>query len=246
MEQARRMRTLALALAVTLVSSSPVGAAPLSTGRALVLADFEEEPPACFPPGWKTRSDQASAERVYRTTEENGERFLRAVANGESVQIGTPVSFDVTDHPWLTWRWRATELPAGADERDAATNDSAAGVYVVFKGGFAGLLPRAIKYVWSTRAPRGTALPSPRYPNARIVVLESGADPTPRWHVETVNVLEDYRRLFHAEPSEAQGIALLTDADNTGSRAAADYGDIRALATRGDAPDTPDVALHAR
>jgi hypothetical protein len=238
------MRTLALALAATLVSSSLAGAVPLSTARVLVLADFEEEAPACFPPGWKTRSDQASAERVYRITDENGERFLRAVAHGESVQIGIPVAFDPTDHPWLTWRWRASELPAGADEREAATNDSAAGVYVVFKGGFAGLLPRALKYVWSTRAPRGTAVPSPRYPNARIVVLESGADPTPRWHVETVNVLEDYRRLFHAEPSAAQGIALLTDADNTGSRAAADYGDIRALATRPDAPESADIALH--
>jgi hypothetical protein len=129
----------------------------------------------------------------------------------------------------MSWRWRVRELPSGADEREAATNDSAAGVYVVFKGGLGGLLPRAIKYVWSTHEPRGTALPSPRYPNARILVLQSGTEGAGAWRTETVNVVEDYRRLFAAEPPEPRGIAVLTDADNTRTRAVADYDDFRAL-----------------
>jgi len=224
------MRILALAIAITATMSSQASAASPSAPPVLVLADFHQGPLACFPAGWKTRADQASAERVYRVAEQQGDHFLHAVANGDSVQIGLPTAFHLIDYPRLSWRWRVAELPTGADERVAATNDSAAGVYVVFKGGFAGLLPRAIKYVWSAREPRGAAMPSPRYPNARIVVLESGADATPSWHTETVNVLDDYRRLFRAEPPDPQGIALLTDADDTGSRAVADYGDFRALA----------------
>jgi hypothetical protein len=205
------------------------GSATVSSGT-LVLDDFDDKPAACFPAGWKARGDRARAEQVYRVTREDGEQFLRAESNAESVQIGLPVTFRLEDFPRLSWRWRVTALPTGADEREAATNDSAAGVYVVFEGGFGGLLPRALKYVWSTREPRGTALPSPRYPNARIVVLESGAEHAGVWRTETVDVLQDYRRLFGAEPPAPQGIAVLTDGDDTGARAAADYDEFRALA----------------
>jgi len=56
-----------------------------------------------------------------------------------------------------------------------------------------------------------------------------------------VNVLEDYRRFFQADPPDAQGIALLTDGDNTHSRAVADYDDFRALADAA-ASDGPAIA----
>ena len=95
--------------------------------------------------GWKSRSDGASAARVYQVVRESGGQYLHAVAQADSVQIGLPVTFRLQDYPLLSWRWRVGELPAGADERTAATNDSAAGVYVVFKGGLGGLLPRALK-----------------------------------------------------------------------------------------------------
>ena len=162
------------------------------------------------------------------------------------MQIGLPVTFCLHDYPLLSWRWRVTELPTGGDERAAATNDSAAGVYVVFKGGLGGLLPRALKYVWSTAEPAGTALPSPLYPNARIIVLESGSAERGTWKTETVNVADDYRRLFQSEPPEPQGIALLTDADNTRSRAVADYDDFRVLAATSPEAVASDMARQAR
>jgi hypothetical protein len=124
-------------------------------------------------------------------------------------------------------------VPAGGDEREKATNDSAAGVYVVFKGALGGLVPRAVKYVWSAREPRGAAFPSPGYSTAQIVVLESGTDGAGQWRTERVDVAADYRRLFKAEPPEVQGIAVLTDSDNTGTRAAADYDDFRLLGRPG-------------
>ena len=216
------------AIAASAVAAAAVAAAP--AGPVLVIADFDALPPACFPAGWKSREGESAAERVYRVASENGAQFLHAVADGESVQIGLPVSFTLREYPLLSWRWRVVELPAGADEREAATNDSAAGVYVVFKGSFGGLLPRVLKYVWSAHEPRGSVFPSPRYANAQIVVLESGSGGAGNWQTEVVDMAEDYRRVFRAEPPELQGIALLTDADDTGSRAVADYDDFRALA----------------
>jgi hypothetical protein len=164
-------------------------------------------------------------------TAENGEQFLHAVADAASVQIALPVSFELKDYPFLSWRWRVEQLPKGAGEREAKTNDSGAGVYVVFKGSFGGLIPKSLKYVWSERESAGSNFPSPGYANTKIVVLESGADGNRSWRTETVNVLEDYRRLFGAEPPTLQAIAVLTDADNTRTRAVADYDDFRALRT---------------
>ena len=232
-------------LAVSLVSVTLLAAAHLAPAAAvapaaepLLLADFNGETPAAFPSHWKTRAGIAEASRVYTVVRGDDRQYLHAVADAESVQIGLPVSFHLREYPLLSWRWRVDELPSGADERSASTNDSAAGVYVVFPGSLGGLLPRAIKYVWSAREPRGTTLPSPRYPNTQIVVLESGDSERGTWRTETVNVPDDYRRLFEAEPPEPQGIALLTDADDTKSHAAADYDDFRALA----APSAADAA----
>jgi Protein of unknown function (DUF3047) len=220
------MRTAAIPLVVALLLC-PRPAAALEHA-ALVLADFEQQTPALFPAGWKAR-DAATAQRVYRVVREHDQQFLRAVAHAESAQIALPVSVDLARYPALAWRWRISELPAGADERKAGTNDSAAGVYVVFRGGFLGLLPQAIKYVWSAREPAGAAFASPGYPNARIVVLRSGRAGIGTWQTETVAVAADYRRLFEREPPALQGIAVLTDADDTHSRAAAAYDDFRAL-----------------
>jgi len=221
-------------------------AAPQPPG--LLIADFDADETSRFPHGWQSRERQAVAEGVYRIAVESDEHFLHAEALGNAVQIGMPVSFHLSDYPLLSWRWRIAELPRGGNERDAATNDSAAGVYVVFKGGLGGLLPRAIKYVWSAQEPRGTSLKSPGYSNARIVVLQSGAADLGSWRVETVNVAADYRRLFQSEPPELRGIAVLTDADDTGSRAIADYDDFRALPLSGAAalPSDADVTAQQR
>src|SRR5689334_10004770 len=230
-----RVRAFAVAAVVVLgVTAAPArdrATAAVPSSDALILDDFDGEPASAFPAGWKSpHTDTASASRVYQVVRESGTQYLHAVAQADSVQIGLPVAFRLQEYPLLSWRWRVAELPAGGDERAADTNDSAAGVYVVFKGSLGGLLPRSLKYVWSTREPTGTALPSPRYPNARIIVLESGPGDRGTWKTETVNVADDYRRVFRSEPPEPQGIAVLTDADNTQSRAVADYDDFRVLA----------------
>jgi hypothetical protein len=60
-------------------------------------------------------------------------------------------------------------------------------------------------------------------------VLRSGNAPKGQWVEERVNVAEDYRARFKdAEVPKPAGIAVLTDADETSSRAAGDYASFRA------------------
>jgi hypothetical protein len=128
------------------------------------------------------------------------------------------------------------QCPTGADERRKATNDSAAGVYVVFPGRF--FVPRVLKYVWSAAAPVGMRQPSPATSSTKIIVLESGALGEPAWRTATVNVQRDYATLFGEPAPAAQGIGILTDGNDTASVAAADYADFQLLTVDVEPPDT--------
>jgi hypothetical protein len=190
------------------------------------LANFDTDQPLTFPQNWKVRGDEEIARNVYTVVAENGNQYLHAYADKQDVQIGISRSFRPEEFPILQWRWRAKQLPTGANERVVKTNDSAAGVYVIFDST---VVPRAIKYVWSSSLPVGTRFTSPVYWRSRIVVLQSGLAQPNEWKVETVNFYRDYKALFGTEPSEVLGFAILTDSDGTKSIAEADYDDFAVL-----------------
>jgi hypothetical protein len=58
-------------------------------------------------------------------------------------------------------------------------------------------------------------------------VAGSGQKDLRRWHEKRMNLLEDYRRAFGEEPPRVNSVGVMTDSDNTGTRAEAYYGDIR-------------------
>jgi hypothetical protein len=201
------------------------------------LETFDEYQPPAFPEQWKVRGDEGEAHTIYRVAEENGNRFLHAHTDKQGVQIGLSRAFQSKEFPLLQWRWRVEQLPLGADERSVKTNDSAAAVYVIFDST---IIPRVIKYVWSSTLPVGKRVDSPVYWRAKIVVLQSGPSHSSEWRQETVNIYEDYKNLFGTEPGEAQGIAVLTDSDTTKSVAEADYDDFALLSTGALPPEDVD------
>ena len=217
--------TMRMLVLLTLLSLAPVvyaGDQAAVTDRELPLETFEECPPLAFPQQWKARGDENEARVIYQVTEDKGNHFLHARADNQGIQIGLPHVFQPKEFPLLRWRWRVEQLPPGADERTEKTNDSAAAVYAIFDSR---VMPRVIKYVWSSTLPVGTHIDSPVYWRAKVVVLQSGPSGAGEWRQETVNLYQDYKALFGFEPGEAQGIALLTDSDMTNSVAEADYDD---------------------
>jgi len=198
-----------------------------ANNQTIVLENFSEYPPSTFPTRWKVRGSEEVAKAVYRVAEENSNHFLHAYADKQDVQIGLTRTFQSKEFPVLQWRWRVQKLPLGGDESAKKTNDSAAAVYVVFDSS---VIPRAIKYVWSSTLPVGTRITSPVYWRGKVVVLQSGPSQLNEWRQETINVYEDYKNLFSAEPGEVQGIAVLTDSDATKSVSEADYADFMLFA----------------
>ena len=228
------MRTLILLMLLSGPVSVSAENRVATSSAVLPLETFEEYQLRMFPEQWKVRGDEDEARAIYQVAEENGNRFLYARAHNQGVQIGLPHQFQPKEFPLLRWRWRVAQLPAGADERVKQANDSAAGVYVVFDNQ---IMPRVIKYVWSSTLPVGARIDNPLYRRAKVIVLQSGPPGADEWRQETVNLYQDYQELFGSEPGEAQGIAILTDSDSTGGTAEAYYDDFALLSAEAQATE---------
>jgi hypothetical protein len=219
----RPARFLATALAIGVLAIP--GSVPAQSPDCMAIETFADSQLGQFPAGWKARKD--SGKVVYTVQEEAGLRFLRGLSNGLGIQAGREYEWDLAKYPVLAWSWRPRVFPQGADERDASKNDSALAVYMTVP--FSRISgPKAVKYIWSERVPVGTRLSS-NMGLTQVVVLRTGApEVRDQWVEERANALEDYTRLFGEPPAvKPAGIAVLTDADDTRSRAEGDYAGFR-------------------
>jgi hypothetical protein len=224
------------------MTGRPAASAVIATRRQVLAPDAEglkipmsDEPPPRVPldgvpSGWELREFTGRAE-VELT---RGERALalRLRSSRTSFALYRDLVVDLGEFPTLGWSWKVARLPSGGDVRDRARDDQAAQVYVIF--------PRwpalrtesdVIGYVWDTSAPVGTTLPSPKASNVRIIVVESGATHLGAWRRQRRNVAEDYQALFRRPPPRVGAIALMIDANDTGSLAEATIGDLVFLRT---------------
>jgi hypothetical protein len=224
------IRTGALGLTILVAAFGGLAAPGVAAqGPAcMTLEDFKEGRVGDFPPGWHARKDDGRG--VYKIAEVGGLRFLRAVSTGIGVQAAREAKrWDLGARPVLAWSWRPRQFPQNADERESSRNDSPLAVYMLVEHSrIRG--PKAVKYVWSERVPAGTHLTS-NSGLTQVRVLRTGRPSGDGWTEERVNVLADFRKYFEEKDTpEPAGIAVLTDADDTGSVAAGDYANFRACA----------------
>jgi hypothetical protein len=216
---------LVFTFASTTCLISPVMAdKPSATDKdSIVIENFSPNPgkEKRIPKDWKASRDDLS---MFSFGNENGNFYTTVSSSNDCTSIGTIYPYSSEQFPILNWKWRVHKLPDGATELERRKNDSGAGIYVIFKGAFK--LNNIIKYVWSSTLPIGTQTTSPYNKNTKIIVLQSGVDKTNRWITESVNVYEDYTRLFKSKPPKVEGFGILTDSDNTKSSAIADYDDL--------------------
>ena len=195
--------------------------------KSITIESFDDSAPGGFPLTWKAwRGDDDLARNLYTIQEENGNRYLHAADDGSSVIILKQISeWNANEYPVLSWRWRATVLPEGGDERIRSKNDSSVAVYVVLDQNFIGV-PKTLKYVWSTTVPVGTHYRREGIGRPHVIVLESGKGKAGQWVEESIDVHADYVRIFGKNPpGKAVGIGILTDGNATGTDSKGDYDD---------------------
>lgn len=87
-----------------------------------------------------------------------------------------------------------------------------------------------LMYVWDAKAPPETVVVSARSDRIRKIVVGSGGpQKSPQWQQLRRDVQADFQRAFGEAPGRLVSMAMMTDADNTRSRAEACYGDILLL-----------------
>ena len=193
----------------------------------LLLEDFADTPAGQLPREWKWRKQDEDKVKPYLVEGAEGRHYLAARDSSSSVILGKETKWDPQRYPILTWCWRVKILPPGGDERFDHTNDSAAGLYVIFSENWIGM-PRQIKYVWSTTLAQGTTGRRNKVGRPFFVVLEGGEEKRGQWAFEQVDLVADHQRFYGKPPSEnTLGLGMLTDANSTHSYAEADYADLR-------------------
>lgn len=211
-----------LRLVIALLAAALL-AAPAGAQECIAVENFSKGKVGEFPLDWKPRKD--AGREVYSVQEKDGLRFLHAIAKGLGIQAAKPYEWDPKAYPVLAWSWRPVGFPAGSDERQSKTNDSAVSVYAVFP--HTPWSVKSLKYIWSAVVPVGTRLSSSGG-LTQALVIRNGTDRKGSWMEERVNIFEDYKKFFEeTETPKASGIAVLTDSDDTKSTAQGDYANFR-------------------
>jgi len=187
-------------------------------------------------------------ETSYEGAVVGGRQCLRAEAEGGGSGLMKLLRLNPDSIPRIQWSWWVPGPVPGGDINRKEGDDFSARVYVNFrfepsKAGplhrlrqrlafrrFGGEAPgKALVYVWGNQAPVGTVVKSAYTDQAALIVIRSGEDGAGRWWVEERNIWDDFLEAFGEEPPELHSLAIMTDADDTGTSAWACYGDILLL-----------------
>lgn len=234
--------------------ASPMPAAPVSAQSAAVLevGKFSAATEgATLPDGWKPLVfKKVPKNTIYSLVKDSGVVVVKAVSTATASGLVRKVSIDPREYPVVRWRWKVENLLKTSDVRTKAGDDYPARLYITFqydpdKVSFArkakymagralfGDIPiAALNYIWESKEPVGTIVENAYTDFARMIVVESGAQGLGVWKDEERNIYEDYQKAFGGEPPMINGVAIMSDTDNTKESAVAYFGDIVFLKTK--------------
>lgn len=210
--------------------SFPYMIAELGRYESVILADFEGDVEGELPEGWTWRDGDKDKNKPYRVKVEDGNRYLEATDEGESVILGHEIKWNLNEFPYISFRVRVNKIPEGGDERDNKKVDSAAGIYITYRKKFFGKIPESAKFVWSSTLPVGSAVRRNGIGRPWQIVFGSGEEGLGEWHTYVFDLRQAYTDTFGGTaPSKSVGVGILSDANSLKLKAYADYDDIRVL-----------------
>ena len=198
-----------------------------------------------MPDGWKPLTFKKIPKHTsYEVVKDGGVTIVKAISEASASGLTKPVVIDPKEYPIVRWRWKIDNVLKGSDVTLKEGDDFPARLYITFqydpdkvsfgkklkfKAGQAlfGDIPiAALNYIWDTKTPVGTIVENAYTDFAKMVTVESGTQKVGMWIDEERNIYEDYKQAFGEEPPMINGVAIMSDTDNTKERATAYYGDI--------------------
>ena len=208
-----------LLLAAGLLFTSNIA---LAEGQRVNISDFANGSLT----GWESK--EFSGKTQYNIQQQGNRKVLTATSSGGASALGVRKRIDLTKTPFLNWSWRVNKALPPLKEATKAGDDYAARVYVIIDGGIFVWKTRALNYVWSSRPnTRGQKWNNPFLPkNARMLSVRDSRNGPGQWITEKQNVAADFKSLYGFTPSYIDGIAIMTDADNSKGSTSSSYGEI--------------------
>jgi hypothetical protein len=198
-----------------------------------------------LPDGWKPLTFAKIPKHTsYEVVQDGDVTIVKAVSEASASGLIKPVLIDPKEYPIVRWRWKIDNVLQHSDVALKEGDDFPARLYITFaydpnkvsfgkklkfKAGQAlfGDIPiAALNYIWETKTPVGTIVENAYTDFARMVIVESGTQKVGMWIDEERNIYEDYKKAFGEEPPMINGVAIMSDTDNTKEQATAYYGDI--------------------
>ncbi len=165
----------------------------------------------------------------YRLAQHAGQTMLEAQCRDAASALYLEKTIDLRETPILQWSWAVDTVFNGVDETLKSGDDYPVRLYVVKDGGLLAWRTRAINYVWSSSQPTGQAWPNAFASQAQMLALRSGAPQQAEPVTERRNVREDFQTLHGLQLDSIDGLAIMTDCDDSGQPITGWYGSIRWL-----------------
>ena len=163
---------------------------------------------------------------IYTTGANENGNFLKAVAENAASGLGKEVKIDLNKTPFINITWKVEKDLAGIKEDTKKGHDFSARVFAVKKTGATPLSNRAINYVFSSNNDVGFNSPSPYTKKSIDNVLASTKNSLNKWVTVKANVKEDFKRFHNLDVNELDGLAIMSDTDNSKMKAIAYYQNI--------------------
>lgn len=204
------------------------------------------QPGSALPDGWKPLTFKKVPKlTLYELVKDGDAVVVKATSEASASGLTKEVKIDPKAFPFVRWRWKVENLLKNSDVSRKGGDDYPARLYITFeydpdkvsfgkklrfKAGQAifGDIPiAALNYIWETKTQIGTFIDNAYTDFAKMIVVESGSQKVGMWVEESRNIYEDYKKAFGEEPPMINGVAIMSDTDNTKERATAYYGDIQ-------------------
>ena len=168
----------------------------------------------------------ADNKTIYTVGSNNNGNFLKAIAENAASGLGKEVKIDLNKTPFINITWKIEKDLSGIKENTKKGHDFAARVFAVKKTGATPLSNRAINYVFSSNNKIGFSSPSPYTKKSIDNVLATTINNLNEWVTVKSNVKEDFKKFHDLDVNELDGLAIMSDTDNSKMRAIAYFQNI--------------------
>tara|TARA_B100001741_G_scaffold266165_1_gene231820 strand:+ start:4880 stop:5557 length:678 start_codon:yes stop_codon:yes gene_type:complete len=165
----------------------------------------------------------ADNKTIYTVGYDKNGNFFKAVANNAASGLGKEIKIDLNKTPFINITWKIEQDLKGIKEDSKKGHDFAARVFAIKKTGATALSNRAINYVFSSNSEIGKSWPSPYTKKSIDNVLSTTKEHMNKWVTVKSNVKKDFKKFHDLDVNELDGIAIMTDTDNSKLKAVSYY-----------------------